>query len=312
MLTRPQWRLLSLLVFAVPSRPQQTPTIPPCREAQIELRIANAGVGMSHWAEGLEFLNTSADTCFLRGVPKLQLSGENNARLPIAICPNCDDYLFPARPERAVILKSRETAHVLVGSSTAYDSKLCGRANAIEIFLPRESHPLFAREHEIYYCAKIDVSAFLPGSTRSDQRWNGPRQPLPAPRWGPASQGIQVSLTPFSHWQRLGILGFHLALRGFGAPGHRVRRCQSATLRMWQGEKIVQSVTSTDRLVCAAPTPSANSVAPEALRTDVTTQEFGMTVNHAGMYEFDVLETLEADHAITVTSNRTSVMVTNN
>jgi hypothetical protein len=304
--------LIFLLAVTISSSAQQAPTIPPCRETQIEVRVANAGVGMSHWAEGFEFLNTSAETCFLRGVPRLVFSDENNARLPIAICPNCDDYLFPARPEATVILKSRETAHVLVGSSTAYDSKLCGRASAIEIFLPRESHALFAREHELYYCLKVDVSAFLPGSTRTDARWNGPRQPPPAPLWGPASQGIQVSLTPFAHWQRLGILGFHIALRGFGAPGVRVHRCQSATLRMWQAGKIVQSVISTDRLVCVGPAQLTNPVRPEVLRTDVTTQEFGMMVNHSGMYEFDILETLDAGRPISVASNRISVMVTNN
>jgi hypothetical protein len=267
---------------------------------------------MSHWAEGIEFLNTSADTCFLRGVPRLILSGENGERLPTAICPNCEDYLFPARPVTTVVLKSGELAHVLVGSSTAYDSKLCGRAKTIQIFLPRESHPLFAREHELYYCVKIDVSAFLSGSIRNDPRWNGRSEVPPPPLWGPSSQGIQISLTPFSRWQRLGILGFHLALRGLQARSPRVPHCESATLRMWQAGKIVQSVRSTDGLVCAGPRPLANPVVPEVLRTDVTTQEFGMTVNRSGMYQFDLIETLTADRPITVTSNRTSVMVTNN
>ena len=67
MLTRSQWRFLSLLALAVPSSAQQTPAIQPCREEQVEVSVANAGVGMSHWAEGIEFLNTSTDTCFLAG-----------------------------------------------------------------------------------------------------------------------------------------------------------------------------------------------------------------------------------------------------
>jgi hypothetical protein len=81
---------------------------------------------------------------------------------------------------------------------------------------------------------------------------------------------------------------------------------------MWQSGKIVQSVTSSDSLVCAGPAPLLNPIAPGMLRTDVTTQEFGMPVNRSGMYEFDLMETLAADSPITVTSNRTSVMVTNN
>ena len=133
-MTRSRWRLLSLVALTAPSGAQEARAIPPCRQPQVELRVANAGVGMSHWAEGLEFLNKSADTCFLRGVPKLVFDGENDARLAVAICPNCDDYLFPARPETTVILKSRETSHVLVGSSTAYDSKFCGRARAYTSF----------------------------------------------------------------------------------------------------------------------------------------------------------------------------------
>jgi uncharacterized protein DUF4232 len=312
LLARSQWRLLSLLALAAPSRAQQLPTLQPCREEQVEVSVANAGVGMSHWAEGIEFLNTSADTCFLRGFPRLIFSGENGARLPTAICPNCEDYLFPARPVTTVVVKSGELAHVLIGSSTAYDSKLCGRANAIEIFLPGESHPLHAREHELYYCVKIDVSAFLSGSTRNDPRWNGRRVPPPPPRWGSSTRGVQLSLTPFTHWQRLGVLGFHLALRGFQSPALHARQCQSATLRMWQAGKIVQSVTSTDRLVCAGPGPPVNPISQDMLRTDVTTQEFGMSVSRSGMYEFDLVETLTADSPVTVTSNRTSVMVTNN
>ena len=312
MLTRSQWRFLSLLALAVRSSTQQPPAIQPCREEQVEVSVTNAGVGMSHWAEGIEFLNTSADTCFLRGVPRLIFSRENGERLPAAVCPNCEDYLFPARPIKTVVLKSGELAHILVGSSTAYDSKLCGRANAIQIFLPGESRPLYAREHELYYCVKIDVSAFLPGSTRNDPRWNGPREPPPPPLWGASNRGVQLSLTPFTHWQRLGVLGFHLALRGFQAPALHARQCESATLRMWQSGKIVQSVTSTDRLVCAGTGPPANPILQDALRMDVTTQEFGMSVNRSGLFEFDLVETLAADSPITVTSNRASVMVTNN
>ena len=81
---------------------------------------------------------------------------------------------------------------------------------------------------------------------------------------------------------------------------------------MWQAGKIVQSVTSTDRLVCAAPAPPANPILPDVLHMDVTTQEFGMSVNRSGLFEFDLVETLAADSPITVTSNRASVMVTNN
>jgi len=312
LLTRSQWRFLSLLALAVRASAQQPAAIQPCREEQVEVSVTNAGVGMSHWAEGIEFRNTSADTCFLRGVPRLIFSRENGDRLPAALCPNCEDYLFPARPITTVILKSGELAHILVGSSSASDSKLCGRANAIQIFLPGESHPLYAREHELYYCVKIDVSAFLPGSTRNDPRWTGRRETPPPPIWGPSSRGVQLSLTPFTHWQRLGVLGFHLALRGFQAPPLHARQCESATLRMWQAGKIVQSVTSTDRLVCAAPAPPATPILPDVLRMDVTTQEFGMSVNRSGLFEFDLVETLAADSPITVTSNRTSVMVTNN
>jgi hypothetical protein len=313
LLTRSQWRFLSLLVLAVPCSAQQPPAIQSCRQEQVEVSVANAGVGMSHWADGIEFLNSSAETCFLRGVPRLIFSGQNSERLPTAICPNCDDYLFPARPVTTVVLKSGELAHVLIGSTTAYDSKVCGRANAIQIFLPRELHPLFAREHELYYCVKIDVSAFLPGSTRNDPRWNGPEKPPPLPAvWGSSSKGVQLSLTPFTHWQRVGVLGFHLALSGFLAPPLHARQCQSATLRMWQAGKIVQSVTSSDLLVCAGPQPPGSHFLQDVLRMDVTTQEFGMSVNRSGTYEFDLVETLAADSPITVTSNRTSVMVTNN
>ena len=311
-MTRSRWRLLSLVALTAPSGAQEARAVPPCRQPQVELRVANAGVGMSHWAEGLEFLNKSADTCFLRGVPKLVFDGENNARLAVAICPNCDDYLFPARPETTVILKSRETSHVLVGSSTAYDSKFCGRTRGIQVFLPGETRPLFVGEHELYYCVKVDVSAFLPGPTKNDSRWDGRTELPPAPRWGPANKGVQVSLTPFSHWQRLGILGFHLALRGLEASGLRGHQCQSATLRIWQEGKMVQSVTSTDHLVRGGRAPLRNAAAPEELRTDVTTQEFGMTVNNAGTYEFDLVETLDGGQPITVTSDRTWVMVTNN
>jgi uncharacterized protein DUF4232 len=312
LLTRFQWRFLSLLALAVSSSAQPAPGIPPCRGEQIEVSVTNAGVGMSHWAEGIEFLNSSADACFLRGVPRLVFTGAKGERLPAAICPNCEDYLFPARPVTTVILKSGELAHVLIGSSTAYDSKLCGRANAIQIYLPGESHPLFAREHELYYCFKIDVSAFLAGSTRNDPRWNARREPPPPPIWGSSSQGVQLSLTPFTHWQRLGVLGFHLALRGLQAAGLHTRQCESATLRMWQDGKIVQSVTSGDRLVCAGPKPPANDVLENVLRMDVTTQEFGMSVNRSGLYGFDLVEVLAADSPITVTSNRASIMVTNN
>ena len=312
MLTRSQWRCFLLFGLAISSTARQTPVLQPCRGEQIEVSAVNAGGGMSHWAEGIEFLNTSTDACFLRGVPRLVFSGAKDERLPPAICPNCEDYLFPARPVTTVALKSGELAHVLIGSSTAYDSKLCGRANAIQIYLPGELHPLFAREHELYYCFKIDVSAFLAGSTRNDPRWSGRRQPPLLPVWGPPSQGIQLSLTPFSHRQRLGVLGFHLALRGLEAAGLRTPQCESATLRIWQHGRIVQSVTSSDRLVCAVTGPPATAILQNVLRLDVTTQEFGMSVNRSGMYGFDLVEVLAADNPITVTSNRASIMVTNN
>jgi hypothetical protein len=312
LLTRSQWRFLLLLALAVSSSAQAAPRIPPCRRKQMEVSVTNAGVGMSHWTEGIEFLNTSAEACSLRGVPRLVFSDANGKPLPAAICPNCEDYLFPARPVTTVALKSGELAHILIGSSTAYDAKLCGRANEIQIYLPGELQPLYTRKHELYYCVKIDVSAILAGSTRNDSRWNDRRQPPPPPLWGLSSQGVQLSLTPFIHWQRPGILGFHLALRGLQAPGPHTRQCESATLRMWQNGKMVQSVTSTDRLVCAGQGPPANAVFQNMLRMDITTQEFGMSVNRPGLYGFDLVEVLAADSPITVTSNRASIMVTNN
>lgn len=259
---------------------------------------------MSHWAEGLEFRNVSADACFLRGVPKLVFLDDNGRSLPVPICPNCNDYLFPSRIETTVVLRPRDSAHVLVGSSTAYDPKFCSRASAMHIFLPGESHPLIANEHELYYCVKIDISGFLPGTIGDDARRNSQMQPPPVSIWGPATQGLQVSRMPFSHWQRLGTLGFHLALRGRGASSISARHCRSATLRMWQAGKIVQSVTSSNRLVCAEPAQPPG--------TDITTQEFGMTVNRSGTFEFDLIETLDGGQPLTLTSNRTSVVVTNN
>src|SRR5690348_517271 len=132
------------------------------------------------------------------------------------------------------------------------------------------------------------------------------------PIWGPATQGIQVSLTPFSHWQRLGILGFHLALRGLGTSSIPTRQCRSATLRMWRAGRVVQSVTSSNRLVCAEPAQPSAAAVPDVVRTDITTQEFGMKVNRSGMFEFDLIETLDGGQPLTLTSNRTSVVVTNN
>ncbi len=312
MLTRSPWRWFLLLALFLPSTGQPAANFPPCRAAQIEMRVANAGVGMSHWAEGLEFRNVSAEPCFLRRVPKLVFLDDNGRSLPVPICPNCNDYLFPSRIETTVVLKPRDSAHVLIGSSTAYDPKFCNRASAMHIFLPGESHPLTAKEHELYYCVKIDVSGFLPGTIGDDARRNGQAQRPPVPLWGPATQGIQVSLLPFSHWQRLGILGFHLALRGPGASSISTRHCRSATLRIWQAGKIVQSATSSNRLVCAEPAPPSAAGVPDVVRTDVTTQEFGMTVNHSGMFEFDLIETLDGGQPLTLTSNRTSVVVTNN
>jgi len=312
LLTRYPWRRFLLLALSLPYGGQPAANIPRCRAAQIEMRVANAGVGMSHWAEGLEFRNVSADACFLRGVPKLVFLDDNSRSLPVPICPNCNDYLFPSRLQAAVVLRPRDSAHVLIGSSTAYDLKFCNRASVMQIFLPGESHPLMATEHELYYCVKIDVSGFLPGTIRDDTRRNGRAQPPSVRLWGPATQGIQVSLMPFAHWQRLGILGFHLALRGLGASSIPTRQCRSATLRMWQAGKIVQSVTSSNRLVCAEPAPPSAATAPGVVRTDVTTQEFGMAVNRSGMFEFDLVETLDGGHPLTLTSNRTSVVVTNN
>ena len=309
MLTRSPWRWFALLALALPSSSQPDAKVLSCRAAQIQMSIANAGVGMSHWAEGLEFLNVSNDPCFLRGIPKIVFLDNNDRSLPIPICPNCENYLFPSRLETTVVLRPHESAHVLIGSSTAYDSKFCSRASAMHIFLPGESHPLIAKEHELYYCVKVDVSDFLPGTIRNDARWSGRRQSPAAPIWGPATQGIQMSLMPFAHWQRLGILGFHLALRGIGASGYR---CRSATLRMWQRGRIVQSVTSSNRLVCAEPVPATGANTPSMMRTDVTTQEFGMPVSRSGMFEFDLVETLDGGHPVTLTSNRTSVVITNN
>jgi len=267
---------------------------------------------MSHWAESLEFRNVSAGACFLRGVPRLVFMDDNGRSLPIPICPNCNDYLFPSRIETTVVLKPRGSAHVLIGSSTAYDPKFCNRASAMHIFLPGDSHPLTAKEHELYYCMKIDVSEFLPGTIRDDAHRNVQTQPPPVPLWGPATRGIQVSFIPFSHWQRLGILGFHLASRGRGASGISAHQCRSATLRMWQAGKIVQSVTSSNRLVCAEPAQPPTLDIPRMVRTDVTSQGFGMTVNRSGMFEFDLIETLDGGHPLALTSNRTSVVVTNN
>ena len=312
MLARRSWRLLPLFALAFSSVAQPT-TPEPCRSDQLEVTVANAGVGMSHWAEGVDFRNSSADTCSLRGVPKLAFSGAGYRRLPVALCPNCDDYLFPARQITSVVLKSGQLAHILIGSSTAYDAKLCDRASALQISLPNEQRPIPIEGHEMYYCVKIDVSAFLPGTTRNDTRWSGPPLPPPTPSWGQSTRGMQISLTPFSPWQRLGVLGFHLALRGRQATGLQVRQCQSATLRMWQAGKLAQSITSTERLTCLGPGPQPAANVSGQQNQDITTQEFGMRVDHAGFYAFDIVEVLEAaGDPVTVTSNRISIQITNN
>ena len=144
----------------------------------------------------------------------------------------------------------------------------------------------------MYYCVKIDVSAFLAGSTRNDPRWNGRTTTPSAARFGARrAKGIQLSLTPFTHWQRLGVLGFHLALRG-------LRGCRLAHTAV--SIRHPAHVASTERL--SSPShratawsardrgPPATAILQNVLRMDVTTQEFGMSVNRAGTYEFDLVE----------------------
>lgn len=155
------------------------------------------------------------------------------------------------------------------------------------------------------------ASAFLPGTIRNDDtRFEDQIQPPlpPPPLWGPATQGIQVSLMTFSHWQRLGNLGFHLTLRGLGASAVPTRQCQSRHPAHVASGRMVQSATATNRR-CA---PGQGQPPSGVVGTDVTTQEFGLTVNRSGMFEFDLIETLDGGQPLTLTSNRTSVVVTNN
>ena len=160
-----------------------------------------------------------AETCFLRGVPRLIFSGQNGERLPTAICPNCDDYLFPARPVTTVVLKSGELAHVLSRVYHRLRFQALRPRERNSDFLTRELHRSLCERARVVLLREDRRLCFSslarPGTTRAG---TAPKTPAAAGCGDSSSQGVQLSLTPFTHWQRVGILGFHLALSGFLAP----------------------------------------------------------------------------------------------
>lgn len=100
-------------------------SIPACKNDQLSASIHRQGVGMSHWAEAIEFLNKSAKSCRLSGVPRVDLIKADGQRFPIPECVGCAAYLFPAFPIRPTVLNPGGKAHVLMESVTGYDKPFC-------------------------------------------------------------------------------------------------------------------------------------------------------------------------------------------
>lgn len=286
----------------------QANSVADCENNQLEVTLGGADAGMSHWVDALEFMNKSAASCQLSGVPSIDLLTADRKRLPVPVCPNCGAYMFPAYAIRPVVLKPGEKAHALISSVTAYDKPLCGATDYVRVGLAR-GKPTVVLKSPAYSCVAVTVSPYLPGSDKgSDQSSNA--LPTAAPTvWGKPVDGLQLSLTSFAPEQSTGYLGFHVFLRGMSDPSSSPSSdCEKATVRIWHGDRLMREISSSDRLACVAVPPSSGPY-PSMIGQDMSTAFFGTAIDEPGAYSFELVEQFKGEKPLTLISNRAAVVV---
>ena len=162
-----------------------------CQPEQLTTSMpAGPAGGLGHDALVYQVTNASQKLCTLEGVPSLRLFDDRKRKLELSscaecdsnirlnlfkqqdsmgeliLCPNCGDYLFPARAAEAVHLHPGESAHFLVGWYHYEGPEYrCGRVSRVEVLLATTMKPLiFTLGGSV--CDKLDVSTWRPGSFR--------------------------------------------------------------------------------------------------------------------------------------------------
>ncbi|HEX7359969.1 MAG TPA: DUF4232 domain-containing protein [Bryobacteraceae bacterium] len=287
--------------------------VPACEINQLKVTIKFAGAGTSVVAQAIEFFNKSVKPCQLKGVPIINLLKADGQRLPIPECPDCPAYLFPAFPIRSVVLKPGGTAHVLMQSVTGgYDEPLCSHTEYDRIALS-VGKPAFLVKNRGYSCVSLTVSPYLPGPESSDlpsEVTHGLQNPAPhRVAWGKPVDGVELSLTPFASEQETGYLGFRVLLRGMNKPGApSLVNCDTATLRIWRGGRLIRELGSSSSLACVQVEPP---VRPYTSLTggSLSTAFFNVKIEEPGTYSFDLVEHFKGNPPVTLISNRVAVQV---
>jgi Protein of unknown function (DUF4232) len=162
-----------------------------CQTEQLTTSIPDGPAGgLGHGALVYQVTNASQKLCTLEGVPSLRLFDDRKRKLELSscaecdsnirltlfkqqdstreliLCPNCGDYLFPARPSEVVHLHPGESAHFLVGWYHYEGPEYrCVRVSRVEVLLATTVKPLiFTLGGSV--CDKLDVSTWQPGPFR--------------------------------------------------------------------------------------------------------------------------------------------------
>jgi hypothetical protein len=112
-----------------------------CLATQLLTTLSKSGVALGNASIAFKMTNTSAHSCFLHGVPNVQMM--NGAGMKIPTHENLESSYFPfqSAPIRRVNLKSGESALFDIGfvDSTGFENDQCPLASGILVVPPGSS-----------------------------------------------------------------------------------------------------------------------------------------------------------------------------
>jgi len=124
--------------------------------------------GVGHFAFVYQIYNSSQKTCKLIGVPKLYFFDQQDKRQSVKVCPNCSDYIYPAKATNLIILDPGKSAHFLLGVVIGNEipGVICQQISRISVFPRKNTFPLsfsLSFPQQTMFCGHFNVSGWRSG-----------------------------------------------------------------------------------------------------------------------------------------------------
>ena len=137
--------------------------IAPCNITQLAATEDSEAMtaALGHGSLTIAVRNRSASACSLNGVPIIEFANRTDRPIPVHVCSNCSDYMFPEQTAQTIVLRPNQSAYVVIGYTGVEGNGGCKQAFGLRLGLTKGGKKLKIRLAEVRTCGVVNETPFL-------------------------------------------------------------------------------------------------------------------------------------------------------